>query len=314
MLDRVTIDQLRSLIAVADTGSFSAAARSLSRVQSAVSQSVSALESALGTTLFDRSTKVPQLNDAGRVILEDARHLVRGVETLKERAASIAAEIEPELTLAADPVFPGEVLLNALRDFAKEFPQVPVTLFTEALGAPEQRLLDGAVRLALLSPYPSMSPEIETEFLVSVPIVPVAAPSHPLAAIDGPIDAAALEASVQLVLTDRTPLTSGISGGVVSSRIWRFADQATRLDYLLAGFGWCNMPIQTVRDHIRDGRLRQLALKTSGPRALPVHVAHRRGRPPGKAGLWLIDELRASAVRCVGAGMAYGEHEPIVVA
>ena len=76
MLDSLTLDQLRVLVAVAETGSFSAAARKLGRVQSAISQSVQSLENALGTTLFDRAGKVPKLNDAGQVILTDARRLL----------------------------------------------------------------------------------------------------------------------------------------------------------------------------------------------------------------------------------------------
>jgi DNA-binding transcriptional LysR family regulator len=106
VLDRLTLDQLRTLIAVAEGGSFSAAARRLGRVQSAVSQSVQSLETALGITLFDRAGKTPVLSDAGRVVLNDARHLVRGAETLRARAESIAVEVEPELTLAVDGTFP----------------------------------------------------------------------------------------------------------------------------------------------------------------------------------------------------------------
>ena len=49
MLDRLTLDQMRVLVAVVETGSFSAAARRLGRVQSAISQSVQSLEAALGT-------------------------------------------------------------------------------------------------------------------------------------------------------------------------------------------------------------------------------------------------------------------------
>src|SRR4051794_18954730 len=100
MLDRVTLDQLRVLEAVADFGSFSAAARQLRRVQSAVSQSIQALEAGLGIALFDRGPKTPVLNEAGLAILDDARHLLREAERLKARAAAIANDIEPELTLA----------------------------------------------------------------------------------------------------------------------------------------------------------------------------------------------------------------------
>ena len=81
MLDRLTLDQLRILATVAETGSFSAAARKLGRVQSAISQSVQSLESTLGLPLFDREGKVPKLNDAGRVLLQDARRLARAKKT-----------------------------------------------------------------------------------------------------------------------------------------------------------------------------------------------------------------------------------------
>jgi predicted transcriptional regulator len=69
MLDRLTLDQLRVLVAVAETGSFSAAARRLGRVQSAISQTVQSLESDLGIAVFERAGKTPKLSDAGRVIL-----------------------------------------------------------------------------------------------------------------------------------------------------------------------------------------------------------------------------------------------------
>ena len=63
MLSRVTLDQLQILIAVADTGNFSAAARKVNRVQSAVSQSIQSLEDGLELKLFDRSSKVPRLTE-----------------------------------------------------------------------------------------------------------------------------------------------------------------------------------------------------------------------------------------------------------
>jgi DNA-binding transcriptional LysR family regulator len=296
MLDRLTLDQLRTFIAVAESGSFSAAARRLGRVQSAVSQSVQSLEAALGIVLFDRSGKTPTLSDAGQVVLKDARYLVRGAETLRARAESIAAEIEPELTLAVDGTFPNAPLMASLKSLSQAFPCLPVTLFTEHLGGAEQRLSDGAARLAI---YPIMgnSPgraDLESEFLAAIPLVPVVAADHPLAAAAGPLDREALLPHVQLVLTDRTQVTAGFSGGIVSARIWRFADLSTRLDYLLAGFGWCNMPLHLVEPHLAAGRLKQLELKAMGGsvRSFPQHVVHEPGRRPGRAGRWLIEDLR----------------------
>ena len=106
MLDRLTLDQLRTLVAVADMGSFSAAGRSLGRVQSAVSQTVQALEATLDIALFDRSEKTPTLTDAGKALLPDARRLIAGADALRARAESISSDVEPELTLAVEAMFP----------------------------------------------------------------------------------------------------------------------------------------------------------------------------------------------------------------
>ena len=299
MLDPLTLDQLRILVAVAETGSFSAAARRLGRVQSAISQSVQSLESALGTTLFERDGKLPKLNDAGRVILDDARRLIGGAEALKARAESIAADVEPELMLAVDGIFPIEVLTASLKALSATFPLLPVTLFTEGLGGAEQRLRDGQAKLGICLPLPGLSADFESEFLVSIATVPVVASSHPLAAMPGPLSRATLEDSVQLVLTDRTTLTAGIGGSVISRRIWRFADLSVRLDFLLAGFGWCNMPTHMVRAHIAAGRLKRLDLADVRAPELPLHIVQQRGRRLGRAGRWLIEDIRRRLPECV---------------
>jgi DNA-binding transcriptional LysR family regulator len=303
MLDPLTLDQLRVLVSVAEEGSFSAAARRLGRVQSAISQAVHSLETALGVTLFDREGKIPQLNDAGRVLLADARRMIQSVEALKAKAESFSEGIEPELTLAVDAMFPSPVLTASLKALSEVYPCLQVTLFTEAMGGSEQRLRDGAAKLALCVPLPGIADNRETEFLVTIPMVPVVASSHPLAALPGPIARADLEEEVQLVLTDRTTVSNGLSGGIVSFRTWRFADLATRLEFLLAGFGWCNMPYHMVRDHIDSGALKVLDIAEPTLTGLDIHVIHERGRAPGKAGRWLIEDLRQRVTACTERGL-----------
>ncbi|HWA30854.1 MAG TPA: LysR family transcriptional regulator [Rhizomicrobium sp.] len=293
MLDRLTLDQLRAVIAVAETGSFSAAARKLGRVQSAISQSIQSLEDTLGVELFDRDAKTPKLNENGRVLLQDAYGLVHGAEALRARAESIANNIEPELTLAVDSMFPIDVLMAALCDFGREYPNVAVSLFTEGLGAAEQRIRDGVARLGIYSPLSTaQSNDLEWEPMTSIEMIPVVAMSHPLAQEKPPIERHTLENHVQLVLTDRTPLSQNLRGGIVSLKIWRFADLGTRLEFLLAGFGWCNMPRHMVEAHIRAGRLKELALRERVNFRLPLHVVYERGRPPGRAGRWFVEQLR----------------------
>jgi DNA-binding transcriptional LysR family regulator len=295
MLDPLTLDQLRILIAVAETGSFSAAARRLRRVQSAVSQSIQALEATLGVSLFDRGERTPKLSDAGRALLADARQIISSTENLRAHAESITSEVEPELSLAVDAVLPEDALRASLKALSHEFPHLPVTLFTEGLGGAEQRLRDRAARLGIYSPLPTgSSADLIGEFLASNPMVPVVAADHSLARESSLLTREVIERYVQLVLTDRTPLTTGVQGNVLGRRIWRFADMSTRLQYLLDGFGWCYMPAHLVDAHITAGRLKRLDIAEHRGRefAFPLHVMHERSRPPGRAGRWLIAELR----------------------
>lgn len=300
MLDRLTLDQLRTLIAVAETGSFSAAGRRLRRVQSAMSQTVQALEDTLGVALFDRSGKTPLLTDAGRVLLADARRLVEGAEALRARAAQIAADVEPELTLAVDVMFPNDLIMESLKGVTATFPCLPVTVFTEALGGAEQRLREGTARLGIFTPRAQMQPGLTAEPLTPITLVPVVAVDHALAQAPTPITRDVLETQVQLILTDRTQITAGFSGGVISHRVWRFADLATRLAYLLAGFGWCNMPLHLVEPHIAAGRLVRLKLKDYDILPLPISVLHETKHPPGRAGRWFMEDLRARLNHCPG--------------
>lgn len=298
MLDRLTLDQLRTLIAVAETGSFSAAGRRLTRVQSGVSQTIQALESTLGIALFERDGKTPVLTDAGKVILNDARRLVDGAEALRARAEQIASDIEPELTIAVDPMFPGGLVRESLKALAGMFPCLPVTVFTEALGGAEQRLRDGAARLGIFTTVGRTLQGLTVEELPPITLVPVVAPEHTLAKQETPISKEVLEAQVQLVLTDRTQITAGFSGGVISHRVWRFADLATRLDYLLAGFGWCNMPLHMVEEHIAASRLVHLPLADYQTLELPIAVVYSAKHPPGRAGRWLLDDIRPRLAAC----------------
>lgn len=316
MLDRLTLDQMRILIAVVDSGSFSAAARRLRRVQSAISQSIRTLEQELGIKLFDRAARVPTLTEAGRTVLAEARHLIRGVEELRARADSIANEVESELHLAVEQVFPNAVLMDSLRGLSRAFPSLPVTLFTEGLGAPEQQLRDGLARLAVYSPLAMDPSGVETQFLASIPIYPVAAADHPLAAERRPITQEDLDRHVQLVLADRAGRVSGQSGGAArSARAWRFADQHARLQYALAGFGWTYAPVHMIEEHLKAGRLRRLDILAHDGRhlSMALYVAYPRNRPPGKAGRWLVEEWRRQLARLEGSGavMQKGEGIPV---
>lgn len=299
LIGNLTLDQLRVLVTISDAGSFSAAGRSLGRVQSAISQAVKTLEETQGIALFDRTRQKPTLTPVGRVLVEQARMILASADRFEAIAVGTRMGLEPVLTLAIDPLVPTAPLIDSLRALRDTFPDLPVSFSTEGIGGAERRLRDHSASLAFCLLLPAVPDDLMAYPLTDLKLVPVAAPSHPLVRLDRKLSRADLEAHVQLVLSDAHG-ADGPSYGVIGSRIWRFVDQGRRLDFLLAGFGWCKMPPFVVEPYLTDGGLTQLDIADEGispTGTLPVYAAHVRDRPLGRGGNWLLDDLRNRFVK-----------------
>jgi DNA-binding transcriptional LysR family regulator len=294
MLDGVSLDQLRTFVAAVDEGSFSAAARRLNRVQSAVSSWVSSLEAQIGVVLFDRSGRYPKLTPEGVLLLADARTIVSNVDTLKARAKLLSAGLEAELSVVVDVFFPTAVFSAAAKGFATRFPLTPLRVFVEGLGAGYQPVVEGRCSLGILAPLPLEFPSLASESIGPLSLVTVAAPDHPLASFKRRIPKAALAKHVQLVLTDRSELSAGQDYGVKSASTWRLADLSTKHAFLRDGVGWGNMPRHMVSRDLADGTLVSLDVEDMLVQGVSLTMAafHRASDPPGPAGRWLIDDLK----------------------
>jgi DNA-binding transcriptional LysR family regulator len=296
MLEGVSLDQLRTFIAAVDEGSFSAAARKLNRVQSAVSSWISGLEDQFGVVLFDRSGRFPKLTPEGVLLLADARSIVAGVATMKARARLMASGLETELSVVIDVFFPTAVLSATAKAFASRFPLTPLRLFVEGMGAGYQPVIEGRCGLGVLSTIPVAFPTLISERLGEVPLVAVASPSHPLAQLTHRIPRHEMAKHLQLVLTDRSDLMSGRDFGVVAPSTWRLADLSTKYAFLKDGIGWGGMPLHMVEKDIASGSLVVLNADDVPPGGymLTMSAYHRTSDPPGPAGRWLIDHLKDS--------------------
>jgi DNA-binding transcriptional LysR family regulator len=295
MIGSLTLDQLRVLTRIAETGSFSAAGRRLGRVQSAISQAVAALEDIQGVTLFDRSGFRPVLTDVGRVLVAQAHSVLASAARFEAVAASTREGIEPELAVAIDPLVPTAAFIDSLHALRAAFPFLPVSFSTEGLGGAERRLRRGDASLALCILLPSVPDDVAALPLLGIDLVPVVSPAHALTGLNRPVTLADLEEHIQLVLSDPAA-PDGPSYGIIGTRAWRFVDLARRLDFLLAGLGWCRMPEHLVAPYLTDGRLVALTIESDPARAtgsLTIYAAHMRNRALGRAGSWLLHELQA---------------------
>jgi len=248
-----TLDQLRVFLTVVETGSFAGAARRLGRATSVVSYSIANLEAQLGLSIFDReSTRKPQLTEAGRAVLSEARAVTNGVNGLRAKVKGLLQGVEAEIRLVLDVMLPASRVVDALKAFRAEFPTVSLRLNVEALGMITQMVLDGTATIGISGPLEMAG--IERVSVGAVELIPVAAPDHPLAGA-GRNPAGAGRGHIQLVLTDRSSLTQGRDFGVVGPQTWRLADLGSKHMLLKGGIGWGYMPEPTVREDVAAGKL-----------------------------------------------------------
>jgi DNA-binding transcriptional LysR family regulator len=122
------LDELSIFVAVAEQGSFVAAARRLGRSPSAVTRAVAALEDRLAVRLFNRTTRSVAPTDAGARYLDLCRRALDEFAALELSAASERSAPTGRLTLTAPEMFGRLHLLPIAQDFMRDYPEVSVSL------------------------------------------------------------------------------------------------------------------------------------------------------------------------------------------
>jgi DNA-binding transcriptional LysR family regulator len=286
-----TFDQLKIFLTVVETGSFAGAGRRLNRATSVISYGIANLEAQLGLPLFERQgTKRPQLTMAGRAVLAETRAIGQGMDGLKAKVKGLLEGVEGEVNLAVDVMLPPKRLAAVLRAFSEAFPTVSFCLHVEALGAVTALVLDGTAAIGVSGPLATEIEGIHHIAIGSVPLVPVAAANHPLATAPE-IYPGMGRNYVQLVLTDRSPLTAGRDFSVIGHQTWRLADLGAKHALLREGIGWGNMPLHMVAEDLAAGTLVRLKLPEDLSEDYRLSGIYRSDAPPGPAAAWLLQKF-----------------------
>ena len=231
------IDEIRSFVAVAETGSFSAAARSLKRAQSVVSMHIAGFEAELGYKLFDRTPK-PVLTAQGRELLVGAKRVLVEADRLQNRALTLNDTQTPSIYMGIDLVLEAPVMIDLLRLFAKSFPSVRLQIENISGSEAKWFFTKTAMNLALVF---SSDPSLESDeyILGHSPLSIVVAKNHPLAAIDRPtVDD--LRRYRQIVVHARDPESP--SPAVVNTDYWEIDSGLWALGLAARGVGWAILP------------------------------------------------------------------------
>jgi DNA-binding transcriptional LysR family regulator len=298
-----TLDQLQVFLAVAETGSFSAASRALNRAQSVVSYTIGNLETQLEVTLFERSgARQPRLTEAGKAMLTDARRIVADLQVMRSRAKSIKQGLEAEVSLAISVMVPAAAVVAELRDFREKFPSVSLNLNVGELGMVMDMVLTGKADIGLGGALLRQDDALVAERIGYSFMIPVAAADHPLARLGRPLTLADVREEVQMVVTDASGLTKGRDFNVLSYKTWRVSDIATKHQLIRGGLGWGGLPFSVVGDDLIEGRLVALKLDAFEQSEYPIYAMRRISHPPGPAGQSLIEGFHRRLSSCPSHG------------
>ena len=139
--------QLRTLIAIADFGTFAAAADAIGLTQSAVSLQIKGLEEEIGHELFNRRHRPPVLNDKGHTLVEQARKVIDLCEDITRQGGDLT--LEGTLNFGAVPTSIASILPPALVMMRERHPKLHIRVTTglsaELAGATRSGEIDAAI-------------------------------------------------------------------------------------------------------------------------------------------------------------------------
>lgn len=210
------IRQLKAFIAIAEAKTFTAGARLVHVTQAAISMQIRQLEDEVGVPLFTRTPRRVILTQAGELLLERARKILREHDTALMEVAEIAGAEYGRLRIGtASAMFATAQLPDILQKLKEKFPNAEINIVSGTSSTLIEKISHGEIDIAFVS-LPVEAANIQTEMLFSDEIVAVAHPSHRLAK-QKVISAATLAGE---------PLILGEQGGNTRRRIDDFFAQS----------------------------------------------------------------------------------------
>ena len=175
----MTIIQLEYLLAVANCGSFSAAAEKCFVTQPSLSMQIKNLEEELGIVLLDRTRKPVVPTNAGEAVLRQARETVKAFEAIREIVANLKNDVSGTLRLGIIPTIAPYLLYRLIPDFTKKYPKVDLIIremkSRDIIHALRHDMLDAAIMSGGTIPD-----DIQEEDLFNDRFFVYVSPDHPL--------------------------------------------------------------------------------------------------------------------------------------
>ncbi|WP_438487608.1 LysR family transcriptional regulator [Streptomyces sp. S186] len=176
------LQQMRYVVAVAETGGFTRAAERCHVVQSALSHQIARLEKELGARLFDRTSRRVRLTAAGEAFVPVARQALQAAERARAEVEAVTGEVSGRLAVGAISTVGAVDLARELGAFRTTYPKVRISLQMEMSDPLLERVREGVLDVAFVGLVPGARPVgVREKVLARGELVAVVPPEHPLA-------------------------------------------------------------------------------------------------------------------------------------
>ena len=253
------IRQLKAFVAIAETGTFTAAAERVHVTQAAISMQIRQLEMESGVRLFVRAPRRVILTEAGEKLLERAQVILREHDSALHELAALSGAVKGRLRIgSASAMVSGEPLPRILKQLKAKHPGVETSVRSGTSEELVQRLLAGELDLAFVS-LPVDARGVQTELLNEDYLVAIASPRHKLAK-QKVVSAYAL-AGEKLILGERGGNTRRLidqffaHAGVTPKVAMELSRLAAIKRMVEEDMGVGIVPLQSVRDEVAKGTL-----------------------------------------------------------
>ncbi|MDB5945779.1 MAG: transcriptional regulator, LysR family [Ramlibacter sp.] len=297
--DVLTPNALSLLQAVADTGSFAAAARHLRLVPSAVTYRVRQIEDALDVLLFDRASRQAKLTQAGAELLREGARLLEEIDAVSNRVRRVATGWEPQFTIAVDSVVSLSTVMDLVQAFYEQQPPTRVRIRNETLSGTLEALTSGQADLALGIPMePGSGPGLHTRTMGELAFVYAVAPHHPLASVAEPLTDEMLRRHRAVAAADSIARGSGLTIGLVAGQdVLTVPTMHAKVEAQLRGLGGGFVPEPMARSHVQAGRLVLKQVERSARTSRMHYAWHSPALGPGRALQWWLGQLESRTTR-----------------
>ncbi len=282
-------DNVAIFLSVLDHGSFSAAARALGRVPSAVSMAIANLEAELDLQLFDRTSREVKPTESARALEAEARQMAGQLRRLQAHALSLHQGLERRLTLAIAPELLSAPWSDPLARLAEEFPSLEVDVLSAPQNDALRMLYDGSAQLALIYERPQIDQRESFQELGSEVLVAVISPRHPQARErNGQFRLEDLVDMRQIAIVSRDARIED-ERVLISRKLWRTDSHLATLSLVRAGVGWAYLPHRLAAPLLESGELLGIGFAhMSNQVRLWVDVVWLNDRPLGLGAQRLI--------------------------